>query len=67
MTSLVEAIKDAVVADEELTITGFGKFKVKETPPRKARNPRTGESVDVPETRKIVFVPAKALKDAVKG
>lgn len=69
--SLIEglfgAIRDAAVKGEEVSVAGFGKFKVQDKPARTARNPRTGESIAVAATRKVVFQPAKALKDAVAG
>jgi DNA-binding protein HU-beta len=64
---LFAAIRDAAVKGEEVSISGFGKFKVQDKPARTARNPRTGETIDVAATRKVVFQPAKALKDAVGG
>ena len=64
---LFDAIRDAAVKGEEISLPGFGKFKVQNKPARVARNPRTGESINVAATRKVVFQPAKALKDAVAG
>jgi len=64
---LFGAIRDAAVKGEEVSVAGFGKFKVQDKPARTARNPRTGESIAVAATRKVVFQPAKALKDAVGG
>ena len=61
------AIRDAAVKGEEISLAGFGKFKVQDKPARTGRNPRTGEAVDIAATRKVVFQPAKALKDAVVG
>ena len=61
------AIRDAAVGGEEVALAGFGKFKVQDKPARTGRNPRTGEPVDIAATRKVVFQPAKALKDAVGG
>lgn len=49
----------------DVTIPGIGKLTVKKTEARTGRNPRTGESVEIPEKRKPVFTSAKALKDAV--
>jgi DNA-binding protein HU-beta len=58
-------IRDAAVKGEEVSLPGFGKFKVQHKPARPARNPRTGESIAVAATRKLAFQPAKALKDAL--
>jgi DNA-binding protein HU-beta len=58
-------IRDAALKGEEVSVPGFGKFKVQAKPARTARNPRTGESIAVAATRKLSFQPAKALKDAL--
>ncbi|HWB34313.1 MAG TPA: HU family DNA-binding protein [Candidatus Paceibacterota bacterium] len=66
----VEAMIDTVVGalkkNEEVSIAGLGIFKTKMRAARTARNPRTGEAVNVPSMRVPKFQPAKALKDAVK-
>lgn len=68
---IVDMIFDAVVGSlkkgEEVSIAGFGIFSVKARAARQARNPRTGEMVDVPATKVPKFRAAKALKEAVKS
>lgn len=61
------AIRDAAVKGEEVSVPGFGKFKVQNKPARTGRNPRTGETVNIAATKKLAFQPAKALKDALAG
>ena len=51
---------------EEVSIAGLGIFSAKKRAGRTARNPRTGEPVEVPAMRVPKFRAAKALKDAVK-
>ena len=51
--------------DRKLNLSGFGVFKVVDRPARMARNPRTGEMVQVKASKKVRFVSAKALKEAV--
>jgi DNA-binding protein HU-beta len=67
--SLIEGvfakIREAALKGEEVSLPGFGKFKVQDKPARTARNPRTGETIAVAATRKLAFQPAKALKDAL--
>jgi DNA-binding protein HU-beta len=58
-------IRDAAIKGEDVSLPGFGKFKVQDKPARAARNPRTGETIAVAATRKLAFQPAKALKDAL--
>jgi len=59
------SITAAAVAGAETSIPGFGKFKIKDTPEREARNPGTGATITVAAARKLTFQPAKALKDAL--
>ncbi|WP_331375344.1 HU family DNA-binding protein [Sinorhizobium chiapasense] len=59
------AITAAASAGAETSIPGFGKFKVKDTPEREARNPATGATIKVAAAKKLAFTPAKALKDAL--
>lgn len=67
--AIVEAVFAAITAaagsGNEASIPGFGKFKVKNTPAREARNPGTGATIKVAAARKLAFTPAKALKDAL--
>jgi DNA-binding protein HU-beta len=59
------AITSAATSGAETSIPGFGKFKVKDTPEREARNPATGATIKVAAAKKLTFAPAKALKDAL--
>jgi DNA-binding protein HU-beta len=61
------AIRDAAAGGEEIALAGFGKFKVQDKPARTGRNPRTGEAVEIAASKKLVFQPAKALKDALSA
>lgn len=61
------AITAAAVSDDETSIPCFGKFKVKHTPEREARNPGTGATIKVAAAKKLAFTPAKALKDALNS
>jgi DNA-binding protein HU-beta len=65
--SVFGAIRDAAVKGEEVSVPGFGKFKVQNKPARTGRNPRTGEAVKIAASKKLAFQPAKALKDALAG
>ena len=61
------AIGEAAAKGEEVSIPGFGKFKVKNSPAREGRNPSTGATIKIPASRKIGFSVAKALKDKING
>ncbi len=49
----------------EVSLPGFGKFKVQSRPARDGRNPRTGETIKIAASKKLTFQPAKALRDAL--
>ena len=60
-------IADAATKGEEVSISGFGKFKVKDTPARDGRNPATGAAITIAASRKLAVAPAKAVKDKLNG
>lgn len=64
--TMISSIVDSLKKSNEVSIAGLGIFSVKQRAARKARNPRTGEMVDVPAMRVPKFRAAKALKEAVK-
>ncbi|MBA4090286.1 MAG: integration host factor [Sphingobium sp.] len=61
------AIIDAAAKGEEISLNGFGKFKIKDTPARDGRNPSTGETIKIAASKKLTFAPAKAVKDLLNG
>ena len=63
--SILDAVSDALVRGHRIEIRGFGSFSVNRRPPRMGRNPRSGESVAIPEKRVPHFKPGKALREAV--
>ena len=64
--AFVDVIAETLKQGEKIQIVGFGTFEVKDRPARKARNPRTGEEIDIAATKAPVFRIGKALKDSVK-
>ncbi len=62
---VMAAIVAAAAKDDEVSLAGFGKFKIKDSPAREGRNPATGETIQIAASRKLTFVPAKAVKDAL--
>jgi integration host factor beta subunit len=65
--TVFDSIKKALVKGEKIEIRGFGNFRLKTRNPRKARNPKTGESVDVAGKRVLYFKVGKALKEALNS
>jgi nucleoid DNA-binding protein len=59
------SVTRALEAGKHIEIRGFGTFKVKDRKSRIARNPRTGDAVQVPARRVPVFKVSKELKDKV--
>jgi integration host factor beta subunit len=65
LETVFDSIKEALNRGEKIEIRGFGNFRLKERQPRKARNPKTGESVEVPQKRAVRFKAGKALREAL--
>jgi DNA-binding protein HU-beta len=63
---LLAAITKALKNGEDVTLVGFGTFKVAERKARTGRNPQTGAEIRIEAARVPKFVPGKALKEAVK-
>ncbi|MBD3674210.1 MAG: integration host factor subunit beta [Planctomycetaceae bacterium] len=61
-----DAIVDTLVTDKRIELRNFGVFEVKKRAARKARNPRTGERVDVAEKYVVTFKPGKEMEERVK-
>jgi len=61
------AIAEAAAKGEEISLNGFGKFKVKDSPAREGRNPANGETIQIAASKKLTFAPAKAVKDKLNG
>jgi integration host factor subunit beta len=63
--TILDAMGDALVRGHRIEIRGFGSFSINRRSPRMGRNPRSGESVAIPEKRVPHFKPGKALREAV--
>lgn len=67
LEGLIEVIIEALVAGEDVKVSGFGTFSVTERPEREGRNPATGESMVIAASKAAKFKASKTLKDAVNG
>ncbi len=65
--SLLEIIKKTLEDGEDVLITGFGKFSVKDKRRRKGRNPQTGEDLMLAERRVVTFRCSGRLRDRING
>lgn len=57
------AISNSLAVGNEVSINGFGKFKVQDRPAREGRNPATGESLIISASKQAKFSASKMLKD----
>jgi DNA-binding protein HU-beta len=60
-----EVVTEALKAGEEVQITGFGKFSVRERKAREGRNPQTGQKMKIAAQKVPAFSAGNALKEAV--
>ena len=66
LKAFTEAVTTALSKGEDVTLTGFGSFKISNRAARQGVNPRTGEKLQVPAMRVPKFKAGKGLKDAVR-
>ena len=60
-------ITSAAQSGDEVSLFGFGKFRVAERAARKGRNPRTGEAVKIAASKNLKFTPARSLKTSLNA
>ena len=61
-----DAIVETLVEERRIELRNFGVFEVKKRAARKARNPRTGDKVYVPEKYVVTFKPGKEMEERVR-
>jgi integration host factor subunit alpha len=65
--SILEIIKLTLECGEDVLISGFGKFCVKEKKDRRGRNPQTGEALTLDARRVVSFKSSPVLRDRING
>jgi integration host factor subunit alpha len=65
--SVFSALKTTLENGEDIKISGFGKFEVKNKHERKGRNPQTGEFIIIDARRILSFKPSTILKESING
>ena len=65
--SLLEIIKSTLASGDDVLVSGFGKFCVKEKAERKGRNPATDEDLMLPARRVVTFKCSDMLRERVNG
>lgn len=65
--STLELVKSTLESGEDVLISGFGKFNVREKRARRGRNPQTGEMIMLPPKRIVTFKSSSVLKRRING
>ncbi len=65
LSAALDGIASALNEADMVALAGFGNFVVRERPSYKGRHPQTGESIQIPARKNVVFRPGKALKESV--
>lgn len=63
----IELIKDALENESKVMLSGFGSYEVKYKPPRRGRNPQTGDSIILRARKVVKFKPSQLLRKAING
>ena len=66
LDSLCEVAAAELLGGGEVPLPGLGKLKSRDVAARKGRNPRTGETLDIPAHKAVIFAACKDLKEAMK-
>jgi integration host factor subunit alpha len=64
---IIDTITETLKEGETVKITGFGTFTVRKKAPRRGRNPKTGEEVEISARRVVSFRPSNILKEKVNS
>lgn len=65
LDSFMEAVEAALKSDDDVRLVGFGTFAVSKRAAMKGRNPRTGEEIKIPASKRPKFKPGKNLVDSL--
>ncbi len=65
LSAFVDVVTETLKAGDKVQLVGFGTFEAKERPARSARNPRTGEAIEIAASKTAAFNVGKALKDSL--
>ena len=63
----IEIIKDMLAKDGKVMLSGFGSYEVKAKPPRRGRNPQTGDTITLRARKVVKFKPSQLLRKAING
>lgn len=63
--TIFDSMKAALLKGDKVEIRGFGNFRLKTREPRQARNPKTGQQVQVPAKKVLFFKVGKELREVI--
>ena len=67
MESVFSTMKVVLQSGENLKISGFGTFEVKQKADRRGRNPQTGEAITIEARKVLTFKPSTVLRETING
>jgi len=67
VNEMFDLMTEALQKGEEVRITGFGTFRTTDTKERVGRNPRTGEEIRIPPSRRVNFAAGSGLLNTIRG
>jgi DNA-binding protein HU-beta len=65
VAAILDEIKDALKKGDKVQLVGFGSFEVRAKAARTGKNPRTGETINIPASKAPAFKAGKAFKDYI--
>lgn len=65
LDAAIDTIMDEIANDGKVTIVGFGSFEMRSRQAREGRNPKTGDKIEIPETKVPAFSAGKLFKEKV--
>lgn len=63
--TFIQLVKESLISGEDLLLSGFGKFNVKDKKPRRGRNPQTGDELILDARRVVTFKPSGILRSKI--
>jgi len=60
-----DRLRDSLLAEQDVMLAQFGRFKVRQKSPRMGRNPKSGESIEISKRSMVTFKPSKLLRDKI--
>ena len=67
INTLLDIIKDTLESGEEVLISGFGKFELRDKPQRPGRDPKSGKQYQIDARRVVTFAPSKCWRGELNG